>query len=65
VKPPKGFVWASFVNGERERTAQQQWASSSCSSQNNVGAEFVNDNNDFPKFDDFLKQSLSFQHFRP
>ena len=35
------------------------------SSQNNVGAEFVNGDNDFPKFDDFLKQSLSFQHFRP
>ncbi len=35
------------------------------SSHNNVGAEFVNGDNDFPKFDDFLKQSLSFQHFRP
>jgi hypothetical protein len=35
------------------------------SSQNNVGAEIVNGDNDFPKFDDFLKQSLSFQHFRP
>ena len=33
-------------------------------SYNNIGAESFSDD-DFPKFDDFLKQSLSFQHFRP
>ena len=32
---------------------------------NHVSAETVYGDVDFPEFDDFLKQSLSFQHFRP
>ena len=35
------------------------------SSYNHVSAETVNDDDDFPKFDDFIKQSLSFENFRP
>ena len=34
-------------------------------SYNHVSEEPVNTDDDFPKFDDFLRQSLNFQNFRP